>query len=106
MMKKKVILTLIGVALVSLAIAFGILQYQSYKLDTSIKTKYVGTLQTKAHNELENKLSVGISNAVSIANDGMIRKALKENNRELAINSLNSLSVNMKNSTEFQNIQV
>jgi len=56
--------------------------------------------------KMKSKFDVGISNAISISNDGQIKKALIENNRNLAISALASLSSSMKESTPFKNIKV
>lgn len=53
---------------------------------------------------IESKLDVGISNAISIANDSYIKEALSTNNRDLAIKTLSTLTENMKKSTPFKNV--
>ena len=55
---------------------------------------------------INGKLDVGISNAVSIANDSSIKESLSSNNRQLAVNALATLSENMKKSTPFNNVEV
>jgi len=55
---------------------------------------------------VEEKMNVGISNALSIANDGRVKKALRQNNRDLAIISLKTIAKEMKDYTPFKNIKV
>ncbi|WP_122892987.1 methyl-accepting chemotaxis protein [Arcobacter peruensis] len=103
--KKSAWITII-VTLVMLIIGYFILnkykndlQQQVYN-DTSVELNYL------ASEKLRSKLDVGISNAISIANDGMIKNALSFNDRLLSIKALESLSKNMKAHTPFNNIKV
>jgi len=103
--KKSAWVTII-VTLVMLIIGYFILnkykndlQQQVYN-DTSVELNYL------ASEKLRSKLDVGISNAISIANDGMIKNALSFNDRLLSIKALESLSKNMKAHTPFKNIKV
>ncbi len=63
-------------------------------------------LKSLLQNNLEAKKDIGITNAYSIANDGMIQTALIENKRDLAISSLDTISKTFKDNTQFQNIKV
>jgi methyl-accepting chemotaxis protein len=94
------------VAVVMLIIGYFILNNYKNKLtqevysDVKTELKRISTLNINA------KLDVGISNAVSISNDSSIKEALSSNNRQLAINALATLSENMKKSTPFSNVEV
>ncbi|MFA6789698.1 MAG: cache domain-containing protein, partial [Arcobacteraceae bacterium] len=99
--------------LISLAVTFitmllGYVILNSYKktLVEDVYTNITSSLQNTANDRIKAKFEVGISNAISIANDHDIKRALKENNRELAINALGNLSAKMKANTPFQNIQI
>jgi methyl-accepting chemotaxis protein len=105
-MQKKILLGIILSAVVILVLASVLLKIESFNLEEKVVNEFQQSLQTKTDNELSNKLSVGISNAVSIANNSNIQKALIENNRQLAIDALSTLSVNMKKFTEFKNTKV
>jgi methyl-accepting chemotaxis protein len=105
-MQKKILLGIILSAVVILVLASVLLKIESFNLEEKVVNEFQQSLQTKTDNELSNKLSVGISNAVSIANNGNIQKALVEDNRQLAIDALSKLSVNMKKFTEFKNTKV
>jgi methyl-accepting chemotaxis protein len=105
-MQKKILLGIILSAVVILVLASVLLKIESFNLEEKVVNEFQQSLQTKTDNELSNKLSVGISNAVSIANNGNIQKALVEDNRQLAIDALSTLSVNMKKFTEFKNTKV
>ena len=52
------------------------------------------------------KEDVGLTNAIGIAENYYVLRALRENNRELAIDGLSSLSKKFKDNTEFNNIKV
>jgi methyl-accepting chemotaxis protein len=73
------------------------------------KEVYVTTNKT-LHELLDSRITskklVGISNAISIANDGKIKEALKTNKRELAISTLSLIHDRMKANTPFKNIKV
>jgi methyl-accepting chemotaxis protein len=105
-MQKKIFLGIMVSAIVMLSLAAIFLKMESSDLENKVTGDFVSQLQVKTQNELKNKLSVGISNAVSIANNGDIQKALLENNRDLAISALGTLSENMKKFTEFKNTKV
>lgn len=92
----------------SLAIVFGfiILNWFSQEIKADVDAKFVSDLQTKTIESLNSKKDVGISNAVSIANDGKLKEALSLNDRKLAIESLKNLSANLKSSTPFKNVKV
>ena len=94
------------ISLIALIIGFTALEIQKENLKEEVYLESSKQLQNMSDNNIYAKLSVGISNAVSIANDGVIKKALKENNRQIAIDALKNLSNSMKNSTDFKNIKV
>lgn len=103
---KKLAIIVSIISLLALVIGFFVLQYQKSHLIEEVQTQAVEELQNMSNNNIDAKLSVGISNAVSIANDGMIQQALLLNDRQIAIDALKNLSNSMKESTEFQNIKV
>ncbi len=86
----------------------GYLVLNSYKktLVEDVYTNITENLNNLANDRIQGKFDVGISNAISIANDHDIKRALQENNRELALKALENLSTNMKENTPFQNIKV
>jgi hypothetical protein len=56
-------------------------------------------------NKLIEKDRVGITNAINLANNGYIIEALQNNDRELAIKGLKSISDDFKANTPFKNIK-
>ena len=100
--------TLISLSVTFVAMAIGYFVLNSYKktLVQDVYTNITTNLQELAKDRIQAKFDVGVSNAISIANDHDIKRALKDNNRELAINALANLSKSMKENTPFQNIKV
>ncbi|MDX9796314.1 MAG: methyl-accepting chemotaxis protein [Arcobacteraceae bacterium] len=100
--------TLISLSVTFVAMAIGYFVLNSYKktLVQDVYTNITTNLQELANDRIQAKFDVGVSNAISIANDHDIKRALKDNNRELAINALANLSKSMKENTPFQNIKV
>ena len=95
-LKLKLGMGIAGISLVALLIAFFILQFEAGQMKKEVERNAVSALQVSAENKIFSKMSVGISNAVSIANDAQIKNALRTGERELAINALSELSKNMK----------
>jgi methyl-accepting chemotaxis protein len=55
---------------------------------------------------MECKESIGLTNAINTSKNYDVIRALKENNRELAIKGLNSVSSEFKDYTNYQNIKI
>ncbi len=105
LLKKFSLITVI-ITVIMLLIGYFILNNQKNDLEEEVIQNTMIELQNNSESALESKLDVGISNAISIANDSMIKKSLKEENRDLGIEVLKNLSANMKESTPFNNIKV
>ena len=100
--------TLIAFIVTCLMLVIGYLILNKYKNDLSMEV-YENTkkeLDVLSKDKIKSKFDVGISNAISISNDGLIKLSLKNNDRSFAIGALSSLSANMKASTPFKNIKV
>ncbi|MEA3384417.1 MAG: cache domain-containing protein [Campylobacterota bacterium] len=94
------------VSIITIVLCFiGLNIYKSTITDEVYKNTKI-ELTSLLHNNLEAKKDIGITNAYSIANDGLIQTALKDNKRELAINSLDTISQTFKSNTAFKNIKV
>ena len=94
------------VAAIVLLAGYLILDYYKENLQLKTYTEVKSTLQHFTIEQIENKKDIGITNAISIANDGMIQDALISNNRELAIKALGVLSKTFKENTQFQNVKI
>ena len=94
------------VTIITLLISFIILNTYKNHIKEDIYLNQSNSLKSDIENNLQHKFDVGVSNAISIANDGLIQEALLTNNRNLAIKALSELSKNMKDNTPFKNIKV
>ena len=103
---KKFTLINVVVTLLVLVIGYFILNKYKNNLTNEVYDDVKVELNTLSKIKIEAKFEAGISNAISISNDSLIKESLLSNNRQLAINALATLSDNMKKSTPFQNIQI
>ncbi len=103
--RKFTIITILVTAIM-FVIGYSVLNYYKGKLTTEVYSDVKNDLKQLASMGIEAKLDVGISNAISIANDSYIKEALATNNRELAIKALSTLTENMKKSTPFKNVEI
>ncbi|MCT7912467.1 methyl-accepting chemotaxis protein [Arcobacter lacus] len=100
--------TLINLIVTLLVLIIGYFILNKYKNDLidEVHNDVVINLKSLSEQRIKAKLEVGISNAISVANDSSIKESLATKNRELAISTLANLSSNMKESTPFKNIQI
>jgi methyl-accepting chemotaxis protein len=97
---------IIAVSTIALIIAFLVLFYLKAQVETEVYTDTKSELIDSAEDKINAKSQIGLTNAISIANDGRIKKALRTGERKWAIMSLTDVSKKMKNSTKFKNIKV
>jgi methyl-accepting chemotaxis protein len=103
---KKINIAITLISLVSLAIGFIILRVYEMEATQKVHWEFAHTLQDKVDIELDAKKDVGISNAVSIANDTRISDALRQADRSGALVALKNLSQSLNKSTPFKNVKV
>ena len=87
-------------------VSFLFLNYYKMKTDQEVYISTEQNLKQLLKGRIDSKMAVGISNAVSIANDGRIKKALREDERKWALLTLGFIHDKMKASTPFKNIKV
>jgi len=63
-------------------------------------------LHNKILENINDKKVIGITNAISMANDGRVKKSLRNKDRQWGIKSLSTISIEMKTYTPFKNIKV
>ncbi len=66
----KITLVVVIISLLSLIVSYTILQFYKNKAIEDVYSQVVYDLQVKVNQKIRAKKDVGISNAVSIANDG------------------------------------
>ena len=103
---KKFTLVSLSVTVLSIVIGYFTLNYYKNQLTNDVYNSIKSELSKSSKDRIKAKFDVGISNAISIANDSMIKKALVTNDRDLAIKALAKLSQSMKSNTPFKNIKV
>jgi methyl-accepting chemotaxis protein len=102
----KINVAIIAVSLIVMILAFSILFYIAHNTEINTYDEITSELQQSVNAKIKAKKSIGLTNAISIANDGRIKKSLRTKNRKWAIMSLKSVSKEMKDSTKFKNIKV
>ncbi|MEA3289278.1 MAG: methyl-accepting chemotaxis protein [Campylobacterota bacterium] len=103
---KKIGISVIAVSLAALIAGFLILNYYKMETEEQVHDDVIANLHAMVNQKINAKKAVGISNAVSIANDGRVKKSLRENDRKWTITTLGFISQKMKASTPFKNIKV
>jgi len=93
-------------SLVILSLGVIVLFYQTQKISDSLYQETKTILIDKAKNEIASKMSVGITNAVSLSNDPRITQALETNNQKLAIEAIEEISSRMKKYTNFKDTKI
>ncbi len=110
-MKRKTLAKSIAQRLIAVAVVFllfGVLA--GYFIINNIEKDVFKNAKNNLSNMLIQRVAgkqvAGITNAVSISQNTVIKDALLTNNRDIAINSLKDISSGMKNGTPFKNIKV
>ena len=96
--------SLIGAVLIIISSMF--LLNKVSKMESDVHHKKVLELKSKLSQSIHSKENVGLSNAISIANDYRLVNALVENDRDLAIKVLANISKKFKESTPYKNIKL
>ncbi len=102
----KIGVAIILVSLLSLVVAFFVMFNLADRTELNTHLNIKKDLQILANEKIQAKKDVGISNAVGIANDGRIRKALTKDERKWAIKSLVVVSKTYKEETPFKNVKI
>ena len=103
---KKFIFVSVLITLFMFIGTFFILHYLKLNIQKEIFQKTQNELQKSVQQNIEEKEIIGISNAISIANDGRIKKTLQTKERKWGIMSLSSISKEMQKYTPFKNIKI
>ena len=97
-------LVVFAVVLIAITSAFSYFSIKNIEKDVLKKTEI--KLKNFFNLKIEEKKSVGITNAINIANNLYVIKALKENNRDIAIKGLKKLSKDFKKNTKFKSVKI
>ncbi len=104
--QKKFTIISIIITVVALLGSYIVLNIYKNKTEDDVYTKTITDLKYLSEDRINSKKAIGISNAVSIANDGRVKKALQSNDRKWAVVTLGFISEKMKESTPFKNIKI
>jgi len=102
----KINIYIIGIAIISLIVAYAILFKHLKATEKSVYKETKQALKVLAHSQIKVKTQIGKTNAISIANDEQIKKSLRTNERQWAIQALSKIPIRMKNDTEYKNIKI
>ncbi|GAB6044869.1 hypothetical protein JCM11957_04670 [Caminibacter profundus] len=103
---KKIYLPSIVLAFLGFIVLLTINYYSIQNIKERIYNETANKLRSLFYLKIESKKDIGITNAISLANNLYIIKALKTNNRELALKGLKNLSKELKEWTKFKNIKI
>ncbi len=105
-LSKSIAQRLIGVAIAFLLVAV----FVGYIIIDGIKTDVFKSAKNNLINMLDERIAgkqlAGITNAVSISQNTVLKEALTTQNRDLAIGAIKDISSSMKDGTPFKNIKV
>jgi methyl-accepting chemotaxis protein len=103
---KKVFLTIVLSSLVFVVVGFFISRYFINNIEEDIysktKTKLINSVATKENS----KKQIGLTNALSIANDHEMSAAFANNDREKVLQVLANIGKTFKNNTNFKNVKI
>jgi len=103
---KKIHIPLVASVLIGFTIIVTNYFYSIEEMKTNVYQKQEKELRTFYDKSMQAKKSIGLTNAINISKNYDVVRALKENNRELAISGLNSISDDFKKHTNYKNIHI
>jgi len=103
---KKIQIPLIASIVIGFLIILVNYLYSIEELTDDVYTKEKNSLKTTYSELMVAKRDIGLTNAINIANDYSVVRALLEDNRAIAIEGLKTLSQKFKKYTRYKNIKV
>ncbi|MEA3383401.1 MAG: methyl-accepting chemotaxis protein [Campylobacterota bacterium] len=103
--RKFTVITIITTVVV-LVISFFILNYYKSHTKNEVYAQTTKNLEEHIQESVQEKKDIGISNAISMTNDGRVKKTLVTGDRKWGIMSLTTISKEMKENTPFKNVKV
>ncbi|PNV84131.1 MAG: hypothetical protein C0627_02970 [Sulfurimonas sp.] len=103
---KKITILIIAISFVLLLGGFFVLNYFKSQIVDRTYITIQKSLASKIEDRMRAKFDVGVTNALAIANDSNIAEALVQNDREIAIASVNAIAQKYKSETNFKNIKI
>jgi len=103
---KKIHIPLIVSILVGFLIIFMNYLYSVKEMNTQVYDTQSKSLHSIYDEALKCKKAIGLTNAINLSSNYSVVRALKENNRKIAISGLASIADEFKKNTNYQNIKV
>jgi len=103
---KKFTINALIVSSITLILAYAILNTYKSSLIDEVYENTNEKLLIKLDDKISAKMSIGITNAFSIANDIKIKEALLNNNRNIAMKSLSNINKTLKMHTSYKNVKI
>jgi len=103
---KRVTILVIGISFALLVSSFFVLNYFKTAIVQNVYSDMKSTLSAKIEDRMDAKFDIGITNAVAMANNSDIIYSLKNNDRALAIKTLEAIGDTYKEQTNFKNIKI
>ena len=103
---KRVTILVIGISFALLMSSFFVLNYFKTAIVQNVYSDMKSTLSAKIEDRMDAKFDIGITNAVAMANNSDIIYSLKNNDRALAIKTLEAIGDTYKEQTNFKNIKI
>ena len=103
---RKLNVSILAVSVIFLILVATVLFSYSIKTKLKVYDNIKCDLTEDINDKIDAKMKIGITNAISIANDERIKNGLKTNEREEVIKTIQNISKVMKENTEFQNTRV
>ena len=104
--KMKVILSSISLGLILISISSFTLLSDIDEIKKDVHEKKEAELHRLLDTKIEAKKSIGLTNVISVANNQELVKALREHNRQKAINVLAKIGQEFKNNTDYKNVKL
>ena len=96
--------------IISIIIGFIIIAFNYFSSVNSIRKdvykQQVSDLSSFFNESMDNKKNIGLTNAINIAKNYYVIEALKNKNRDLAIQGLNEVTKDFKENTKYKNIKI
>jgi methyl-accepting chemotaxis protein len=103
---KKVHIPLIVAIVVGLMLVLTTSYFSLKTIERNIYGDVEKNLRVYIDNQLKSKDNIGLTNAINIAGDASIKKALRTGDREVAMQMLDQLTKTLKENTDYQNVKI
>ncbi|MBD3841509.1 MAG: chemotaxis protein, partial [Campylobacterales bacterium] len=102
----KLTLANISISIMVLLAASVIMNFYASQAASKVYVEFIKNLKNKTELLIQSKLTIGVSNSISITNDENIQEAIGTQNRSLGIYALRMLGENMQKHTPLSKIKI